>query len=239
VTRYSDSDYQDQSPDRRNVIKMALVYTPITVVCIILCTIAIYNIAAGRSGFYFTLAIFGILGLLTGSQAILYLRDLAAPPMEFHGEVVRKWHKGNLLFFFLPSYYITVDSKIFQGRIERVEDNGAYVRLESGAEGFVARKELDAERARSARDMVHPGQQINYKVTGIDRNGVYKLSSRKAEERAVVGKIFVISRIEYAMLLELDLVKVTCYPHSATVDRLERYDESEKRYIPATTGATF
>ena len=31
--------------------------------------------------------------------------------MEFQGEIVRKWHKGNLLFFFLPSYYITVDSK--------------------------------------------------------------------------------------------------------------------------------
>ena len=40
------------------------------------------------------------------------------------------------------------------------------------------------------------------------------------------------------MLLELDLVRVTCYPHSATVERIDRYDESEKRYIPATTGAT-
>jgi S1 RNA binding domain len=234
------SDYQDQQAfNRRNVIKMALVYTPITVVCIILCTIAIYKIAQGQSGFYFTLVIFGTLGLLTGSQSILYLRDLATAPMEFHGEIVRKWHKGNLFFFFMPSYYITVDSKIFRGRIERVEDHGAYLRLESGAEGFVPKKELDGKRAKSAQDMVHPGEEVTYKVTGVDSNGVYKLSCRKAEERAVVGKIFVISRIEYAMLLELDLVKVTCYPHSATVERLERYDESEKRYIPATTGATF
>jgi S1 RNA binding domain len=234
------SNYHDQqAPNRRNVLKMALVYTPISVVSIILCTIAIYKIAQGQSGFYFTLVIFGSLGLLTGSQAILYLKDLATVPMEFQGEIVRKWHKGNLFFFFMPSYYITVDSKIFPGRIERVEDDGAYLRLESGAEGFVPKKELDAERAKSARDMVHPGEDVTYKVTGVDRHGVYRLSCRKAEERAVVGKIFVITRIEYAMLLELDLVKVTCYPNSATVERIERYDESEKRYIPATTGATF
>jgi hypothetical protein len=234
------SETREGGPDRRNVIKMALVYTPIALVSFALCAIAVYNISQGNTGFYFTLVIFGLLGVLTGSQAVLYLRDLTVTPIEYQGEVVRKWHKGNLLFFFMPSYYITVDSKIFQGRIERVEDDGAYVRLESGVEGFVPRKELDGERrARSARDMVNPGDQVSYKVTGVDGHGVYKLSCRKAEERSIVGKIFVISRIEYAMLLELDLVKVTCYPHSATVESLERYDESEKRFIPATSGATF
>jgi len=238
MTEYSD--FREQRPDRRNVIKMALVYTPIALVSFVLCAIAIINIAGGESGFYFTLVIFGMLGILTGSQAVLYLRDLLTAPMEIQGEVVRKWHKGNLLLFFMPSYYITVDSKIFQGTVQRVVDDGAYVRLESGAEGFCPRKELDVEsRRKSAHDMAQPGQKINYKVTGIDGRGVYKLSCRKAEERSIVGKIFVISRIEYAMLLELDLVKVTCYPHSATVERLERYDESEKRFIPATTGATF
>jgi len=234
------SKLEDRRPDRRNVIKMALIYTPISVVSLVLCAIAIGNIASGESGFWFTLVIFGSLGLLTGSQAILYLRDLVTSPMELQGEVVRKWHKGNLFFFFMPSYYITVDSKIFNGTVERVEDNGAYIRLESGAEGFCPRKELDMDNKRMrVQEAVRPGQKVNYKITGINRHGVYKLSCRKAEERAVVGKIFVISRIEYAMLLELDLVKVTHYPHSATVELLERYDESEKRFIPATTGATF
>lgn len=238
MTEYSG--FEEQRPDRRNVIKMALIYTPISVVSLALCAIAIGNILSGESGFWFTLVIFGSLGILTGSQAILYLRDLATSPMELQGEVVRKWHKGNLFFFFLPSYYITVDSKIFQGSVQRVENNGAYIRLESGAEGFCPRKELDFEdKRKNPHDAVQPGQKINYKVTGIDRHGVYKVSCRKAEERAVVGKIFVISRVEYAMLLELDLVKVTHYPHSATIERLERYDESEKRFIPATSGATF
>jgi hypothetical protein len=238
MTEYSR--FEEQGPDRRNVIKMALIYTPISVVSLVLCAIAIGNILSGESGFWFTLVIFGSLGVLTGSQAILYLRDLATSPIELQGEVVRKWHKGNLFFFFMPSYYITVDSKIFQGSIQRVESNGAYIRLESGAEGFCPRKELDIEdKRRNLHDAVQVGQTVNYKVTGIDRHGVYKISCRKAEERAVVGKIFVVSRVEYAMLLELDLVKVTHYPHSATVERLERYDESEKRFIPATSGATF
>jgi hypothetical protein len=238
MTEYRD--FQQQRPDRRNVIKMALVYTPICVVSLLLCLIAVINIADGNSGFYFTLVIFGMLGVLTGSQAVLYLRDLTVAPMELQGEVVRKWHKGNLFFFFMPSYYITVDSKIFQGTVERVVDNGAYIRLGSGAEAFCPRKELDTDsRGKRAHELAQPGQKVNYKVTGVDRHGVYKLSCRKAEDRAIVGKIFVISRIEYAMLLELDLVKVTCYPHSATVERLERYDESEKRFIPATSGATF
>lgn len=238
MTEYSGLD--SQRPDRRNVIKMALVYTPISVVSLFLCAIAIGKIASGEGGFWFTLVIFGSLGLLTASQAILYLRDLATAPIELQGEVVRKWHKGNLFFFFMPSYYITVDSKIFSGTIDRVEDKGAYIRLDSGAEGFCPRKELDIDNKRvRIQEAVQPGQKVNYKITGINRHGVYKLSCRKAEERAVVGKIFVITRIEYAMLLELDLVKVTHYPHSATVERLERYDESEKRFIPATTGATF
>jgi S1 RNA binding domain len=238
TTKYSN--VETRSRDRRNVIKMVLVYTPIALFSLALSAIAIGKIANGEGGFWFTLIIFGSLGLLTGSQAVLYLRDMVTAPIEIQGEVVRKWHKGNLFFFFLPSYYITVDSKIFQGNVARVVDNGAYIRLESGAEGFCPRKELDIETKRkSAYDLVQPGQKVNYKVTGINRHGVYKVSCRKAEERDVVGKIFVISRIEYAMLLELDLVKVTFYPHSATVEHLDRYDESEKRFIPATTGATF
>lgn len=233
------SSFRESQPlqNRKSVVKMALIYTPIAVASLVLCVIAVYNIANGQNGFFFTLVIFGTIGLLTGTQAIQYLRDLTAEPIEYQGEIVRKWQKGNLLFLFMPSFYITIDSKVFSGTVSRVEDNGAYVRMESGVLGFVPRKELDLEPAKSAREMVSPGSQVNYKVTGMGKGGVYKLSCRKAEERATVGKIFVISGEEYGMLLELDLVKVTCYPHSATVERLERYDESEKRFVPAASGA--
>lgn len=54
---------------------------------------------------------------------------------------------------------------------------------------------------------------------------------------SVEGKIFVIRRIDYSSLLETDLVRIRCYPHSLTVETIERYDEIEKRFIPADGGA--
>ena len=238
MTNYTDLN--EERPSRRALIRMAFVWTPIALASLVLCVVAILQIIGGDSGFLFMLFIFGFIGLLTGSQALLYLRDLRHSPIEIQGEVVRKWHKGNLFFFFLPTYYITVDSKVSQGSVQDITDDGAYIRLESGATGFCPRKELEAEsKKKHPSEMVQPGKVVEYKITGIYRQGVYKVSCRKAEERAVAGRIFVVSRVEFAMLLELDLVKVNFYPHSNTVERLERYDESEKRFIPAVTGATF
>ena len=53
---------------------------------------------------------------------------------------------------------------------------------------------------------------------------------------SVDGKIFVIPRLDYAGLLETDLVRINCYPHSLTVETIERYDEVDKRFIPANGG---
>jgi hypothetical protein len=53
---------------------------------------------------------------------------------------------------------------------------------------------------------------------------------------SVEGKIFVIRRVEYASLLETDLVRIACYPHSLTVVNIERFDEVDKRFIPADGG---
>ena len=52
----------------------------------------------------------------------------------------------------------------------------------------------------------------------------------------VDNNIYSVSKEEYAMLLEDDRVRVTCYPHSLTVERLERYDSAEKQFVPATAG---
>jgi hypothetical protein len=49
--------------------------------------------------------------------------------------------------------------------------------------------------------------------------------------------IYSVKRDEYAMLLEDDVVRVTCFPYSLTVERLERYDSNEKQFVPATSGA--
>jgi hypothetical protein len=169
---------------------------------------------------------------------VQYLRDLRKHPMVYEGEIMKKWHKGNLLIFFLPSYYIAIDTRIHTGHVTRVEDGGAYIRMADGNEGFATRKELSSEKASSAFDLVKPGEEVRYKVLGFDSRGGYKLSCKRAEERVTIVKFFTVTRVEYAMLLELDLVRVTCYPNSATVERIERYDDSEKKYIPATSGAT-
>lgn len=48
----------------------------------------------------------------------------------------------------------------------------------------------------------------------------------------VDGRIFVIPRYDYSTLLETDLIRIQCYPHSLTVETIERYDELTKRFIP-------
>jgi hypothetical protein len=223
---------------RGRVVRMALIYTPVAIVSVLAIIMAIYQVANGQMGFLFTLVFFGIILLLTGFQAVEYLRDLSAAPMEYQGTLMKKWHKGNLLVFFLPSYYLAIDSRPLTARVSRIDEAGAYVTLANGCEGFVPRKELLGEKGQTVGQMVHPGQEIKFKVIGADGEGFYKLSCRKADEAELVTRLFTVTRVEYAMLLEQDLIRVTCYPHSLTVERVERYDDHEKKFVPATSGAT-
>jgi hypothetical protein len=217
---------------------MALIYTPMALFSLAAVILAVVNIGQGNGGFVFMLVFFGLILFLTGFQALEYLKDLGAQPSEYQGELVKKWHKGNLFIFFMPSYYLAIDTRVLSGRVNRIESNGAYVTLEGGAEGFVARKDMVGEPGQSPEEMVSLGSEIKFKVTGVDGKGCYKLNCRKAEERDVVTKLFSVTRIEYGMLLEQDLIKVICYPNSLTVERIDRYDDHEKKFLPATSGAT-
>lgn len=217
---------------------MALVYTPMALFSAAAVVLAVVNIAQGNGGFVFMFVFFGIILFLTGFQALEYLKDLSAQPIAYQGELVKKWHKGNLFIFFMPSYYLAIDTRILSGRVNRIEPNGVYVTMEDGDQGFVARKDLVGEKGQAVEEMVSLGGEIKFKVTGVDGKGVYKLNCRKAEEREVVTKLFSVTRVEYGMLLEQDLIKVTCYPNSLTVERIDRYDDHEKKFIPATSGAT-
>ena len=51
-------------------------------------------------------------------------------------------------------------------------------------------------------------------------------------------KIFSISRRDYALLLDTDLVRISHYPGSLTVDFVERYDSIEKRFVPVEHGTS-
>jgi hypothetical protein len=225
--------------NRGRVVRMALVYTPVAAISLGFVGLALYQIVVqGEGGFVFMLVIFGFIGLLTGIQALQYLKDLTARPVEYEGEIVRKWQKGNLLIFLLPSFYLAIDSRVISGRVSRVEDGGVYVTMEGGGEGFMPKKEMVGEQESSAQEMVRPGATIKYKVLGVDGRGRYRLSARRADNGDFVTRLFSVTRVEYGMLLERDIIRVTCYPHSSTVERIERYDDVEKKFIPATDGAT-
>lgn len=228
---------EQQLENRGRVIRMTVLYAPITIVSLILVCLALYKIATGETGFVFMLVIFGLLGFLTGFQAWGYVKDLNAAPIEYEGEIVRKWHKGNLMIFFMPSFYVAVDSRSHQGRVLRVEEHGCYVSMHHGSEGYLPRKEMDPETGSDPTRSLGIGSEVRYKVLGVDRHGNYKLSQRRVEEGEYITKLFSITRNEYAMLLERDVIKITCYPHSNTVERLDRYDDIEKKFIPATDGA--
>ena len=158
----SFSSITDEEPLQRRglVVRMALFYAITAIVCDSGALFALYKILTTHGGYVIMFGIFAFCGLLTSFQAFNYLRDLNARPKIMEGEVWRKWHKGNLFLFFMPSYYIRVE-----------------------------------------------------------------------------GKIFTVTREEYAMLLEEDLVRVKCYPYSLTVELLERYDETSKKFVPAASGS--
>jgi hypothetical protein len=187
MTSYSRFEEAPQE-NRGRVIKMALLYTPIAVASLSLVGLALYKIFTGDTGFLFMFFIFGFIGFLTAFQAFNYLRDLSAQPVMVEGDIVKKWHKGNLFIFFMPSFYIAV---------------------------------------RGLHPLPDNSNRWNEEGKGIDD-----------VDREFV-KLFSITRVEYAMLLEMDRVQVTCYPHSLTVERIERYDDAEKKFVPATSGATF
>ena len=146
----------ERSRHRLVVVRQAVLLTPIAVASIAIVVIAFLKLLDGNSGYAIMLVFFGFLAFLFGYQALQYLLDLRAQPVVLEGELSKKWSKGNIFFFLLPSFYISCSRKIFT-----------------------------------------------------------------------------ISRKEYALLLETDRLRIRHYPHSLTVERLERYDESERGWRPA------
>ena len=156
----SDFGFDEPVAKRRGyIMRMALLYAVGTIAGAGFVVLAMINILDGRSGYMIMLVVFGIPGLLMAVLLRQYVSDISAVPVTVEGEVQRKWHKSNLLFFFMPAFYINVERKIFS-----------------------------------------------------------------------------IPHFAYASLLETDLVRVRCFPRSLTVEEVERYDETEKRFVPADIG---
>jgi hypothetical protein len=98
---------------KRWVIGQALLFTPLAAGSLALFTVAVIKIATGDTGYIVMLVVFGLFGSLFAHQALQYVLDIAARPVTMEGEVTKKWTKGNILFFLLPSFYIACGGKIF------------------------------------------------------------------------------------------------------------------------------
>lgn len=80
---------------------------------------------------------------------------------------------------------IAVDLKvgsIYQGKVVKVIDSGAFVSLPGGKDGFVHISELANYRVDFVDDILSEGQEIKAKLKGFDRQGRPKLSYRDVDQ---------------------------------------------------------
>jgi polyribonucleotide nucleotidyltransferase len=71
------------------------------------------------------------------------------------------------------------EGQIYEGKVVRIMDFGAFVELMPGRDGMVHISELDHYRVRAVTDILKEGDMVKVKVLGIDDRGKIRLS-RKA-----------------------------------------------------------
>ena len=72
--------------------------------------------------------------------------------------------------------------KIYEGRVAKIMDFGAFVTILPGKDGLVHISEISEERVKSVNDVLSEGQIINVKVIEIDRQKRIRLSMRRLDE---------------------------------------------------------
>ena len=72
--------------------------------------------------------------------------------------------------------------KIYEGRVAKIMDFGAFVTILPGKDGLVHISEISEDRVKSVNDELSEGQIINVKVIEIDRQKRIRLSMRKLDE---------------------------------------------------------
>jgi polyribonucleotide nucleotidyltransferase len=71
------------------------------------------------------------------------------------------------------------EGAVYEGKVVRIMDFGAFVEIMPGRDGLVHISELDHYRVRSVTDVLKEGDRIKVKVLGVDDRGKVRLS-RKA-----------------------------------------------------------
>ena len=68
--------------------------------------------------------------------------------------------------------------KIYEGRVSKIMDFGAFVTILPGKDGLVHISEISNERVEKVTDVLSEGQIINVKVIEIDKQNRIRLSMK-------------------------------------------------------------
>jgi polyribonucleotide nucleotidyltransferase len=74
--------------------------------------------------------------------------------------------------------------QIYEGKIERIVDFGAFVNILPGKDGLVHISQISNERVEKVTDVLKEGQMVKVKVLDVDNRGRIKLSMKDIEEAA-------------------------------------------------------
>jgi len=72
--------------------------------------------------------------------------------------------------------------KIYEGKVVSIKDFGAFVNIMPGIDGMVHISQLSNERVEKVTDVLHEGQIVKVKLTGIDERGRLSLSMKETQE---------------------------------------------------------
>jgi polyribonucleotide nucleotidyltransferase len=71
--------------------------------------------------------------------------------------------------------------KIYEGKVVTIKDFGAFVNIMPGTDGMVHISQLSDQRVERVEDVLHEGQIVKVKLTGIDERGRLSLSIKDVE----------------------------------------------------------
>lgn len=72
--------------------------------------------------------------------------------------------------------------KIYEGTVVSIKDFGAFVNIMPGTDGMVHISQLADHRVERVEDVLHEGQLVKVKLTGIDERGRLSLSLKDAQQ---------------------------------------------------------
>lgn len=72
--------------------------------------------------------------------------------------------------------------KIYEGKVVSIKDFGAFINIMPGIDGMVHISQLADYRVEKVEDVLHEGQMVKVKLTGIDERGRLSLSMKDAQQ---------------------------------------------------------